>query len=195
FMIEAAIGYDLASDLLKKQLVGKTFTRFGRKVSIAYVRCYGLGDGRLAVGVQFSGAVTGEGYLVGTPKFDASSNMLYVPDLNFDVGTSNALVQSIAWLKRDDVIKQLREVARFPLEEVLADTRAKVEQKINRELTEGVSLIATLHAGRVIDVAALERALVVRAEAVGTIGLKLNKELPKINKDKNPKITKPVNSR
>ncbi|MEO7358859.1 MAG: DUF4403 family protein, partial [Gemmatimonadaceae bacterium] len=110
-MIEAAIGYDVASAMLKKQLVGRTFKRYGRKVSIAYVRCYGLGDGRLAVGVRFSGSVDGEGYLVGTPKFDPSSNMLYVPDLNFDVATSDRLVQGIAWLKKQDVIDQLREIA------------------------------------------------------------------------------------
>ena len=95
-MIEAAIGYDVASDMLKKQLVGKTFTKFGRKVRIAYVRCYGLGDGRLVVGVQFSGSLKGEGYLVGTPKFDPISNMLYVPDLDFDVATGDRLVQGVA---------------------------------------------------------------------------------------------------
>lgn len=181
-MIEAAIGYDVASELLKKQLVGRTFTRFGRKVSIAYVRCYGLGDGRLVVGVEFSGSLRGEGYLVGTPKFDASSNMLYVPDLNFDVATSDRLVQGVAWLKREDVIDQLREIARFPLEDVLADTRNKVEEKINRELTRGVHLSAQFKTGRVIDVVALERAMVVRAEAVGSLGLSLDRELPPLKK-------------
>lgn len=181
-MIEAAIGYDVVSDLLKKQLVGRTFTRFGRKVRIAYVRCYGLGDGRLALGVQFSGAVEGEGYLVGTPKFDVASNMLYVPDLKFDVATSNRLVQSIAWLKRAEVIDQLREAARFPLEDVLTDTRNKVEGKINRELTRGVVLDAKFQTGRVIDVTALARALIVRAEAVGTLGLTLDRELPPLKK-------------
>ncbi|MEP6834849.1 MAG: DUF4403 family protein [Gemmatimonas sp.] len=180
-MIEAVIGYDVASDLLKKQLVGKTFTKFGRKVKIAYVRCYGLGDGRLAVGVQFSGSLKGEGYLVGTPKFDASSNMLYVPDLNFDVATSDRLVQSVAWLKKTDVINQLREIARFPLEDVLAETRNKVEGKINRELTRGVHLSAKFKTGRVIDVVALERGMIVRAEAVGTLGLSVDREIPPMN--------------
>lgn len=181
-MIEAAIGYDVVSELLKKQLVGRTFTRFGRKVRIAYVRCYGLGDGRLVLGVQFSGSVKGEGYLVGTPKFDVVSNMLYVPDLKFDVATSNRLVQSIAWLKREEVIDQLREIARFPLEDVLAETRNKVEEKINRELTRGVVLDAKFQTGRVIDVTALARALIVRAEAVGTLGLTLDRELPPLKK-------------
>lgn len=181
-MIEAAIGYDVASEMLKKQLVGRTFNRYGRKVSIAYVRCYGLGDGRLAVGVQFSGSVQGEGYLVGTPKFDASSNMLYVPDLNFDVATSDRLVQGIAWLKKQDVVDQLREIARFPLEDVLADTRTKVEEKINRELTRGVHLNAKFKTGRVIDVVALDRAMIVRAEAVGKLGLVLDRELPNLKK-------------
>ena len=181
-MLEAAIGYDVASAMLKKQLVGRTFKRYGRKVSIAYVRCYGLGDGRLAVGVQFSGSINGEGYLVGTPKFDPSSNMLYVPDLNFDVATSDRLVQGIAWLKKQDVIDQLREIARFPLEDVLADTRNKVEEKINRELTRGVHLNAKFKTGRVIDVVALERAMIVRAEAVGELGLVLDRELPPLKK-------------
>lgn len=181
-MIEAAIGYDVASEMLKKQLVGRTFQRFGRKVSIAYVRCYGLGDGRLVVGVQFSGSLQGEGYLVGTPKFDAASNMLYVPDLNFDVATSDRLVQGVAWLKKDDVVEQLREIARFPLEDVLASTRDKVEDKINRELTRGVSLTAKFRTGRVIDVVALDRAMIVRAEAVGTLGLSLDRELPNLRK-------------
>ncbi|MEO7359046.1 MAG: DUF4403 family protein, partial [Gemmatimonadaceae bacterium] len=142
----------------------------------------GLGDGRLAVGVRFSGSVNGEGYLVGTPKFDPSSNMLYVPDLNFDVATSDRLVQSIAWLKKQDVIDQLREIARFPLEDVLADTRNKVEEKINRELTRGVHLNAKFKTGRVIDVVALERAMIVRAEAVGELGLVLDRELPPLKK-------------
>lgn len=181
-MIEAAIGYDVASAMLKKQLVGRTFTRYGRKISIAYVRCYGLGDGRLAVGVQFSGSLQGEGYLVGTPKFDPGSNMLYVPDLNFDVATSDRLVQGVAWLKKQDVIDQLREIARFPLEEVLADTRNKVEEKINRDLTRGVHLNAKFKTGRVIDVVALERAMIVRAEAVGKLGLVLDRELPPLQK-------------
>lgn len=186
-MLEAAIGYDVASEMLKKQLVGRTFTRYGRKIAIAYVRCYGLGDGRLAVGVQFSGSLKGEGYLVGTPKFDAASNMLYVPDLNFDVATSDKLVQSVAWLKKQDVVEQLREIARFPLEDVLADTRNKVEDKINRELTRGVHLNAKFRTGRVIDVVALERAMIVRAEAVGTLGLVLDRELPPIKKAAKPK--------
>ena len=182
-MLEAAIGYDVASAMLKKQLVGRTFKKYGRKVSIAYVRCYGLGDGRLVVGVQFSGSLQGEGYLVGTPKFDPTSNMLYVPDLNFDVATSDRLVQGVAWLKKGDVVNQLREIARFPLDAVLADTRNKVEEKINRELTRGVHLSAKFKTGRVIDVVALERAMIVRAEAVGTLGLSVDRELPPINKN------------
>jgi len=190
-MIEAAIGYDVASEMLKKQLVGRTFRKYGRTVKIAYVRCYGLGDGRLAVGVQFSGSLKGEGYLVGTPKFDVASNMLYVPDPNFDVATSDKLVQGVAWLKREDVIDQLREIARFPLEDFLADTRNKVEEKMNRELTRGVHLNAKFKTGRVIDVLVLERAMIVRAEAVGTLGLSLDRELPPIKKALTLKVPKP----
>ena len=65
---------------------------------------------------------------------------------------------------------------------MLADTRNKVEEKINRELTRGVYLNAKFTTGRVIDVVALERALVVRAEAVGSLGLSLDREIPSLKK-------------
>jgi len=89
------------------------------------------------------------------------------------------------------VIDQLREIARFPLEDFLADTRNKVEEKMNRELTRGVHLNAKFKTGRVIDVLVLERAMIVRAEAVGTLGLSLDRELPPIKKALTLKVPKP----
>jgi hypothetical protein len=181
-LVEGTLDYDVASALLEKALVGREFRRFGRRVSIAKARLYGLGDGRVALALKFAGTVVGEGYLVGTPRFDVASSMLYVPDLNFDVATSDALMQGVAWLRKDDVLSQLRSLARFSLADVIEKGRDKVERSINRELAQGVRLTAQLRSGRVIDVVALTRAIMVRGEAVGTLGLSVDREIPTTRK-------------
>ncbi len=176
-LLEASVQYDVASALLRERLVGKSFTRWRRRVRIADVRLVPVGDGRVALGVKFDGAVRGEGWLVGTPQLDIEREELTVPDLNFDVATSNALVQGLAFLTEEAAVLQLREAAVLPLADRLATLRAKVEGAINRQLTDGVQLSAKLTAGRLIDVVAMPSALIVRAEAAGSLALDVDREM------------------
>lgn len=176
-MLKASIQYDVASALLREKLVGRSFNRWRRRVRVADVRLVPVGDGRVALGVRFDGSVRGEGWLVGTPKLDIAREELTVPDLDFDVATSDVLVQGLAYLQSENVIKLLREAAVLPLAEPLQQLRSKVEGAVNRELTEGVELEAQLTAGRLLDVVAMPSALIVRAEAAGTIALHIDREL------------------
>ena len=176
-LLEASIQYDVASALLRERLVGRSFNRWRRRVRIANVRLVPVGDGRVALGVKFDGAVRGEGWLVGTPQLDIANEQLTVPDLNFDVATSDLLVQGLAYLQSDAVVSMLREAAVLSLVEPLQQLRTKVEGAINRELTDGVELSAQLTAGRLLDVVAMPSALIVRAEAAGTLALNIDREL------------------
>ena len=176
-MLEASIQYDVASALLREKLVGRSFNRWRRRVRVADVRLVPVGDGRVALGVKFDGSVRGEGWLVGTPKLDIASERLTVPDLNFDVATSDVLVQRLAYLQSETVINKLREAAVLSLAEPLQQLRTTVEGAINRQLTDGVELSAQLTAGRLLDVVAMPSALIVRAEAAGTLALNIDREL------------------
>lgn len=176
-LLEARLDYSTVSDLLRKGLVGRTFSRWQRRVRIADVRLMPLGDGRLALGVRFDGALRGEGWLIGTPRLDVASGVLSVPDLDFDVATGDLLVRGLEFLRTDAVLAQLREAAQLPLAGPLDALREKVQGAMNRELADGVSLFAELTSARVIQVAALPTALVARAETTGTIGLGIDREL------------------
>lgn len=176
-LLEASIEYDVASALLREKLVGRSFNRWRRRVRIANVRLVPVGDGRVALGVKFDGSVRGEGWLVGTPRLDIANEKLTVPDLNFDVATSDVLVQGLAYLQSEKVLTMLRETAVLSLAEPLQQLRTKVEGAINRQLTEGVELSAQLTAGRLLDVVAMPSALIVRAEAAGTLALNIDREL------------------
>lgn len=175
--IEGLLDYRDATAILNKQLVGRILSRLGRTVRVERVELSALADGRVLLTTVVDGSVRGTLYLVGTPRVDRVARALVVPDLDFDVATTDALVSGVAWLRRDDLVRRLREGARFPLDEILEKTRAKVESALNRDLTDGVRLSGSVQTGRLVDVLVHPRWLVVRAEAAGTLGLDIDRPL------------------
>ena len=101
--------------MLRRALVGKEIPIANRKLTIQSVDLLGIGGGRVALGVRFTGGVMGHMYLTGTPSYDPEADQLLVPDLAYDLRTSDALVQGLAWLKDDAIQNFLREKARFPV--------------------------------------------------------------------------------
>jgi hypothetical protein len=176
--LEGVLHYEDATAKLAQKIVGKTFRRFNQAVTVSKVRLSALGDGRVVLMIGLKGAVLGDAYLVGTPVLDTVARTLTVPDLDFDVATADDLVRGIAWLKRGDVVAELRKRAQLPLDDLLDDTRAKVEKAMNRELTKGVQLTGEVNTGRLVDVVAMPRWLVVRAEATGSLGLYVDRAIP-----------------
>ncbi len=188
--LEGLMPYDIASNLLSKELVGRTIRRYGRSIRLERVRMFPLTDGRLVLAVSVSGDIIGDAYLVGTPRVDTVSRVLSVPDLDFDVATASALVQGLAWLRKADLVTQLRQRAQLPLTPLLDATRRQVETAINRTLAPGVRLEGEVHTGRVLDVAVQPRWLLVRAEATGLIGLKVDREITVRRRRATPRVTR-----
>ncbi len=175
--LEGLMTYSLASDLLAKQLVGFKARRYRRSVQITRIRVFPLNDGRLALAVGVQGDIDGEAYLVGTPVLDRVARRITVPDLDFDVATQDALVSGLAWLRKGDLVAQLRKRAQLPLDPLLDATRGKVEGAINRQLAPGVVLKGTVRTGRLLDVVVQRQWLLVRAEATGTISLEVDRKI------------------
>lgn len=175
--IEGLLDYRDASAMMQSQLGSRRFFRLGRTVVIDSIRLYPLGDGRVVLAVTVGGGVRGTGYLVGTPTIDHKARALVVSDLDFDVATSDALVAGLAWLKKSDFLERLRASARFPLDSALEETRARVEEALNRDLTDGVQLSGTVTTGRLMDVIVHPRWLVVRAEAAGHLALDIDRPI------------------
>lgn len=176
-LLEGLLGYDAASAILSKELVGRSIRRYNRKITIRSSRLYPLKDGRIVLALGVDGAVVGDAYFIGTPTLDTSRSMLYVPDLDFDVQTANALVKSLAWLKKADLLQELRLRARVPLAPILEETRQRVEAALNRDLADGVQLTGSVTTGRVVDVFADASWLLVRAEAIGSLGLGIDRKI------------------
>lgn len=174
-VLEGRLGYDVANDLLRRALVGRRVDRGERRIIMDEVELLGIGAGRVALGVRFSGTVRGMVYLTGTPSYDPVNDQLLVPDLAYDLRTSGLLVRGLTWLKDDAIRDFLRERARFPVEGQLDRLRELAQRGMNRSLAEGVELSATLDRAKTVSVRATTQALFVRAEAEGTARLTIDR--------------------
>jgi Domain of unknown function (DUF4403) len=85
----------------------------------------------------------------------------------YDVGTRDLMTGTLAWLAQGQIEDFLRTRVRINLAHVLADGRDLLEDKLNRDLADGVHLRMDVKSGRVLSVRASPTALLVRAVASG----------------------------
>jgi Domain of unknown function (DUF4403) len=166
-LAEARVPYDAASAVLTDQLRGTKIHVAHRSLRVDSVRVVGVGAGRVAVGLGVSGPVRGVLYTVGHPVFDSATSSISMPDLTYDVSTSNLLVGRLAWLAGPALTDFLRSNVRIDLAPVLEQGRALLEKNLNRELADGVRLRAKVSATKALSVQAAPHEFLARAIANG----------------------------
>jgi hypothetical protein len=170
-LLEGSVDYDMATGMLQRVLAGRQVRAAGHSLRIRDLRLSGIGGGRLALEVLFEGSTRGRIFFVGTPRYDAETSEVFVPDLDFDVASSHMLVSGLDWLRHDDFRRFLRERARFPVGDVMTEARGKLREGLNRNLSRDVRLSGEVHSVRPIGVHATKRALLVRAHALASAQL------------------------
>ncbi|MBK8058676.1 MAG: DUF4403 family protein [Gemmatimonadetes bacterium] len=171
--LQGTFGYDVATGLLRRALVGKSLKWANRAITLRDVTLSGIGSGRVALGVRFDGGARGLVYLTGTPTYDNAADQLLIPDLDYDLRTSSALVKGVAFLGDHQIRDLLRANARFPLLGRLDQLRTLAVKGMNRTLTEGVSLVGSLDSVQHVVVQARRDAINVRADATGAIRMEV----------------------
>jgi hypothetical protein len=164
-LMEGVIGYDLATSLLEKHIVGKKVERGGQKLEIKDARLFGIGGEKVAMEVQFKGNASGRIFLVGTPRYDPGTNELYVPDLDYDAGTNALLVRGLEWVKHDDIRDFIRANARWSVGNVMQSAKEQLAKGLNRDLAPGVQLAADVKQVQGLSVHARRTAIRLRAQA------------------------------
>ena len=166
-LVEGRFDYPLISSSLTKALAGKTIALPGGKIELKEVGAFGIGGGRLALGVRFTGTVSGQIYFVGTPRYDDSSGRIVVPDLDYDASTTSLLAKGLAWLKADALRDFLRTRASFPSADAVDKLATLAVKGMNRRLTNGVFLSAALSRTRVLRLLPRADALYLQARTEG----------------------------
>jgi hypothetical protein len=166
-LTEGRLPYDVGSSILTRELRGTVITVANQRLVLDSLHLIGVGDGRVAVGLAVHGSARGVLYAVGHPAYDTTRAELYMPDLEYDVGTRDLLTGTLAWLAGGQIEQFLRTRVRIKLAPVLADGRELLEKHLNRDLADGVHLAMDVKSGRVLSVRAAPAALLVRAVASG----------------------------
>lgn len=164
-LLEAILGYDVATRLLQDQLVGKTVERSGQKLVVKKARLFGIGGGKVALELRLTGSARAHIFFVGTPVYDPASRELFVPDLEYDVASANSLVSGFEWLKHDDVRTFFRTHARWAAGDIIATGRSHLQEGLNRDLAPGVRLTAEVTDVKGLAVHALRSGIALRAQA------------------------------
>jgi hypothetical protein len=164
-LLEGRLHYPETGALLTRELGDREIDLTGRLFRVRSLGLQGIGDGRVALEVDFEGAARGRLFLVGRPSLDQDAGEIHVPDLDFDLDTRNLLVGGFAWLAQERLKEFLRERARIPVSRVMEPAREQLLRGINRDLSDAVTVEGEVLSTRLLEVTALREALVVRAEA------------------------------
>jgi hypothetical protein len=160
------------------KIVGRVIPGTGeRKLTLEGVRLYGSG-GKVVVEVklQYNPPIinfTGKPakltvYLKGTPRYLPQQRVFYLPDLDFDIKSSDLLVQLADWIFKSDIRNDLKKVARLPIGPKMDLMKAKMEKALNRPLGKFNRLETRVNSFRVLDGFADNEGLQVRLAVQGT---------------------------
>jgi hypothetical protein len=104
-----------------------------------------LGGGeKIFIKVYVSKAIKGVIYMEGTPVWDATTRVLEITNLDFEVKTKQVLVRSAASLLDGTITKKIKEYTRFDLGEKVTALRTQLQDQMNREITKGITSHGTI---------------------------------------------------
>jgi hypothetical protein len=118
---------------LKIQEGGIRYPPTGNKyLKVTDINIYGYGK-KIVVKITFDGTKSGYAYLEGTPSYDALTNVLSFPDLDYSVDTKSLMLKAIDFFKHDDFIKDLRNRLTINLNEKVTQLKSKVVEALNKQ--------------------------------------------------------------
>ena len=170
-VMDGVVDYGTASRELSTAFGARTFTVSGHSVQVARVNVLPKPGGKLGLSAAFAGDAKGTIELVGTPAVNHVDGTITVPDLDFDLQSSNPLLKSYSWLRSGAVRAELRKRARIPIAPVLARGKALLMTGMNRHIGDAVTLSGNVDSLAVVGLFVTRDGMTVRAEASGQAGL------------------------
>ena len=181
---DVEVPYPDASTALSQELSGKTFKVNGKPLKVESIRVVPSTSGRVLFEamIDYRGGVLrnhrGPVLLEGTPRFDAATESLVFPDLEYTLDArGRGLIARIAERAAHASIRdRLRESARFPLGTHLALLRSQVTSALTRPLAAGVKLRGQADAIAPQSVTSRAEMIVIHVVATGRAEVELRLE-------------------
>ena len=125
-------------------------------------------------------------YLRGTPRYLPQEQVFEMPDLEYDIKSSDLMVQVADWLFKSDFKNQLRKIARLPIGLKMEVIKGKINKALNRPLGRFTQLHTQVNSFKVLDGFADNEGIEVRLSLEGTATLEVTWELKAVSKFPSP---------
>jgi Domain of unknown function (DUF4403) len=168
--VDSELSFDFIGDELTKKLEGKEYPVDGSAVSIQTVRVYGSGDS-LVLEVRIRGAADGVIYLIGKPRYDESTRIVSIQNLDYTVETKHVLVKTADWLLHSTVRDNLAEKATWYVGDRIDAAQDMLSEALNRKLNRYVSITGKVRNVRVNAVGMTAASLKAVLVADGTVSV------------------------
>jgi hypothetical protein len=132
------------SQILKSQLMGKSFSYKGKEVIVQDINLYGM-DGYAVVSIDFTGSFKGKVYVIGRVKYDNTKSIISIEDLDFDLSTKNSFPQTVDWLFHGIILSKVKPLLNFPLKEKILETHIQLQKTLSHfKISNNLYLIASI---------------------------------------------------
>ncbi len=154
----------------------------GQKVTLDGIRVYGSG-GKVVVEakIHYQPLIINLGskpakltlYLKGTPRYRPARRVFDMPDLDYDIKTSDLMVQVADWLFKSDFRNQLRKVVKIPVGPKMDMLKVRMDLVLNRPIGQFTRLSTQVNKFKVLDGFADNEGIEVRFQVQGNAVLQV----------------------
>jgi len=126
------ISYTDINILLNRALKGKVLIISGHRIKVTEAEAWGCGS-NLNLRLKIKGAVRGDIYFQGVPRYEADSQQIVIQHFDFEVVTEEALLASADWLLHSSFKDQIQQALSIQL----GDKIAKIPEAIMAGIENG----------------------------------------------------------
>jgi len=173
--LDAVLNYDSLSNIVSSQLRDKRFDLTSSKyIIVKDCMLYGMDNKNLVIKVSFEGSEKGIFYLTRKPAFEASTKIIELRDLDFDIRSKNTLLKTAAWIFNKRIVNELKKYSRFDLTSYISTAIISVNQQLNKEWMKGIQSSGKMDEIKIVNFYPLREHLVVRSNCTGTLSVRVD---------------------
>ena len=172
--IAADATYEKISEMVKSQLINKTFAEANKSITITDISIFGS-EGRAVVVTDVIGSLKGRIYFSGNMVYNPEKAAIEIQNPEFDVKTKNALVKSAGWLLQGLILKKLTPYLTYPVQKDLDDMKGEANKILsNYSVFDGITLQGKLNSLVVNSLDLIPGAVRISTNVKGNITLKID---------------------
>ncbi len=173
--LNTEINYLEAEKIMKKYVIGQTFSRWNRSVKVENIAFYGKAE-KVVIETKLTGSFNGDICLKWKPDYNPEKKEIEAEKLEYELKTNNILIRFINWLFNRRIKKILKKQIDIQINENLTELSNKIKKELeNYEISENVFLRGNLSKLDVESIQSHEKGLNLTIDSAGKLNLLINK--------------------